>query len=241
VGEAPPASAPVATGELVIVTNPAGAIVSVDGKEFGAAPVHVTGLLPGSHLLAARTATGETAQQVVDVVAGRSMVVNLQITPAIPSPPPAATVPATAAESGGTASSTAVTAKPATVPIDVHSPRMAPEPPGGWTGSRKIPWIWLALDAAALAGVIAGTAIAVEEGSSDTDYGQYGEVSSNSGDPLPGIVTAAVSGTCLLVFGVITIGAFNSPGPAAEAGARYGKRSDSNRRSAHGLSLGGAW
>jgi hypothetical protein len=65
------ASAPVpVTGELSIVTDPAGAQVTVDGKAAGASPLTVNGLTPGEHALTVSGPTG-SAQRTVQVVAGQ--------------------------------------------------------------------------------------------------------------------------------------------------------------------------
>lgn len=103
-----------ATGALVIVSDPPGAQVSIDGEAVGAAPVKRT-LLPGDHLVEAKFAQGK-ASQVVKVAAGQSAVVNLT--------PPVGT--STAPASTGT-----TTAPPPPPPSTSGTTTPPPPPPPG--------------------------------------------------------------------------------------------------------------
>lgn len=84
---APAPAAAQDTGQVVVITDPPGCVVSADGAAIGPAPVTVPSLLPGAHLISVVCDTGATDQRVIEVVAGRSDVVSFVL--ASPAPPTA--------------------------------------------------------------------------------------------------------------------------------------------------------
>ncbi len=83
----PPASTTGSLGSLAVRTEPAGAIVIVDGKRLGASPVTVPVIEPGDHSVVIQHA-GRTFRQAVRLAAGET--VSL-VVPLSPAPAPAAT------------------------------------------------------------------------------------------------------------------------------------------------------
>lgn len=83
----------------MVVSEPAGAVVQVDGQKSGVAPTTLRGLLPGDHLVEARWADGATAADVAKVTAGTSTLIRLKApagqkaAPLPPPPPPPAVIP----------------------------------------------------------------------------------------------------------------------------------------------------
>lgn len=118
----PPATDVPATGQLLIVTEPAGAAVTVDGRDVGTSPATVADLLPGSHLVIVTWPDGRRADQVADVEAGRSALVRMVAPAAPPAPGPA---PDAAA---GAPSPPVATPPVATAPSPVDAPTAAPGP-----------------------------------------------------------------------------------------------------------------
>lgn len=79
------------TAQIVVITSPEGALVSVDGVELGRSPQVAAGLSPGGHLVVASSEDGRRVQQLVQVDAGRSVAVELAL-PALDGPPPQPTL-----------------------------------------------------------------------------------------------------------------------------------------------------
>src|SRR5690349_20152154 len=67
------------TGQLLIVTEPAGARVFVDGRAVGVAPISVPDLLPGPHIVVAVGEDGARVEQIAEVTAGRSELARLTV------------------------------------------------------------------------------------------------------------------------------------------------------------------
>jgi hypothetical protein len=80
----------VATGDLQVASEPAGAAVSVDGIPRGNAPTTVNGLAVGAHTVLVTGEGGRTASQQVEVVAGTPASVTLTVPG--PSAPPTGVV-----------------------------------------------------------------------------------------------------------------------------------------------------
>jgi hypothetical protein len=82
-------------GQLVIVTDPAGARISVDGRFIGLAPLTIPDLIPGDHLVSAAFESGQHTDEIAHVVAGESHVVRLALggTAGAPQAPPASSAP----------------------------------------------------------------------------------------------------------------------------------------------------
>jgi len=116
-------------GSLRVITNVPGAIVSLDGVDIGVAPAAKGSLAPGEHVVAARAAGYESAEQTVTVIAGRERVVSLRFTTASAGVPrilvqasvPEATVTIDG-EDFGTAPVTIEPAEPGTHSIVVRAP-----------------------------------------------------------------------------------------------------------------------
>jgi len=94
-------------GEVYVVTAPPGAIVSCDGAVRGAAPLTITGLAPGEHLLVARRQDYREARRTVSVRAGQRMAAELSLEPVtglvlMQSEPPGAEVRIEGADRGRT-------------------------------------------------------------------------------------------------------------------------------------------
>ena len=66
-------------GALRVATDPAGATISVDGRERGAAPLEVEDLAPGEHAVVARAARHAPARERVVVEPGRTASVELRL------------------------------------------------------------------------------------------------------------------------------------------------------------------
>jgi hypothetical protein len=66
-------------GQLIIVSEPSGAQVSIDGRLIGTAPVTVPDLLPGDHLVTIVASNGSRAEQIATVAAGESRVVRISV------------------------------------------------------------------------------------------------------------------------------------------------------------------
>lgn len=124
-----------AQGALVIVTDPPGQEITIDGERAGTSPVKRS-LMPGDHLIEARLPQGKVSR-VVKVAAGESTVVNLAATPAAPPPagtsagtaPPPATPPGAAPPPATPPPATTPPAEADKVPAaDASAP--APPPPG---------------------------------------------------------------------------------------------------------------
>lgn len=102
------------TGQILVVTEPAAAHVFVDGRDVGAAPVSVPALVPGAHLVVAIADDGTRVEQVVEIVTGRSTLVQIPIPAAAPpSTAPSPSLGSTEAESD-TATATAATSSAST-------------------------------------------------------------------------------------------------------------------------------
>ena len=117
-------------GQLMVVTEPAGASISVDTAAAGVAPVRLDNLNPGEHLVTA-TLNGASASQVAIVVAGRSQVLQLTLRPAgtvAPaanvSPParPSAGPPPSPRPSAEVVNSQVSVAAPTIIGVDQQSP-----------------------------------------------------------------------------------------------------------------------
>jgi hypothetical protein len=67
-----------ATGQLVIMSTPPGATVSIDGTRAGRAPLTKPHLLPGEHMVSAHWPDDREASVITKVVAGQSTVVQLE-------------------------------------------------------------------------------------------------------------------------------------------------------------------
>jgi hypothetical protein len=74
----PPPSSNKATGDLEIVSTPAGAQVILDGKPRGATPLTVTDLKPGRHAVELRGESG-TIQRPVTITAGQTAQIDESI------------------------------------------------------------------------------------------------------------------------------------------------------------------
>lgn len=129
------------TGQVVVVTEPSGATVHVDGREVGLAPVTVAALVPGAHLVVAIAADGSRAEQVVEVEADRSQLVQLVLAaPQISTPPPPPTemvvepLEPAPAEPGVTPGTTPIEAIE-TAPVELVATDLSREPSVGPTVS----------------------------------------------------------------------------------------------------------
>ena len=76
---------PKRSGQLIIVSAPSGAQITVDGEMIGPAPVTAADLLPGEHLIEALWNDGKSATTIAKVDDGLSHVVRL--TPSESAPP----------------------------------------------------------------------------------------------------------------------------------------------------------
>lgn len=113
-------------GQLIVLTEPPGGVVTVDGTKVGTAPVTVKDLLPGKHLVAADNGK-ETLHQVVEIKAGESQLITLKFAAGAlaPTPPPASTPATRAAPPPAPAepSPLAPAAKPAEVAANAPVPQ----------------------------------------------------------------------------------------------------------------------
>ncbi|HXJ21855.1 MAG TPA: PEGA domain-containing protein [Polyangia bacterium] len=84
--------APVATGgsSLRVIANEPDVAVFVDGEDKGHAPVTVSDIKPGEHIVGARKKTFKPQEQTVRVAAGESAIVNFKMEAAPPDRPHAA-------------------------------------------------------------------------------------------------------------------------------------------------------
>jgi hypothetical protein len=78
-------------GQLVIITNPTGATVAVDGQNLGLAPVTARNLLPGDHVVQIWFPDGKYLSRVEKVAPDSSGVASFDA--AAPTPPPAVATP----------------------------------------------------------------------------------------------------------------------------------------------------
>jgi hypothetical protein len=126
-----PAPAVPQLGNLVVVTDPGGADVVVDGKVLGKAPLAAQNLTAGDHNVVARFVNGTTASGVAHVVAGSSAVLQLKGPPApvvAPAPvvTPAPGTPPSGTPPSGMAPGAAPGTTPAPAPGTPDSPRATP-------------------------------------------------------------------------------------------------------------------
>ncbi len=115
-------------GQLIVMTEPPGAAVTVDGTKVGTAPVTVKDLLPGKHLVAADNGK-ETLHQVVEIKAGESQLITLKFaagSPA-PTPPPASTPTTQSAPPPATAPAEPSPLAPAPKPAEVAANAPVPQ------------------------------------------------------------------------------------------------------------------
>src|SRR5260370_23125912 len=96
---APTPAAP-QVGNVVVVTEPGGADVFIDGKALGKAPLAAQNLTAGDHNVVVRFANGQSASGVAHVLAGASAVPQLKAPPSpavapapVVTPPPSGTPP----------------------------------------------------------------------------------------------------------------------------------------------------
>ncbi|MBI5495234.1 MAG: PEGA domain-containing protein [Deltaproteobacteria bacterium] len=82
---------PVKPTRLVVVTDPPGALVSVDGKAVGPAPYSVNDLAQGPHSVAVQLQGYQPQSTKVDLKIGEASEVRLTLQSNKPAPPPAAT------------------------------------------------------------------------------------------------------------------------------------------------------
>jgi len=85
------------TGGLAVSTSPAGARITVDGKDAGISPVTLTSLPAGTHTLNVSSAGYMSQEQAVNVIADQTRAVSIVLTPLSPvsGKPAAGLVPAT--------------------------------------------------------------------------------------------------------------------------------------------------
>jgi hypothetical protein len=95
------------TGDLVIVSNPPGADIRIDGESAGRAPV-TRHLMPGDHLVEASWPGQPPVSELAKVLAGRSNLLQLHLPGAAPTP---------------------VAAPPSAPPPPAAPPQAAPPPP----------------------------------------------------------------------------------------------------------------
>jgi hypothetical protein len=196
---APVASAQT-TGQIIVTTTPSGANVSVDGEPVGASPAIVRDLMPGAHLVSVAGADGAHLERIVEVAAGQSMQVPMELAPAPPAavvaPPPP---PPTVAEQLTPAASPSI---PTLEPIEANF-GLAREPEGGWNGNRGQDH-----------GLLVAAVILLGLGA--VGFGLFAV------DPLLGALTGPVLALFGGIFLIIDLSAPSSPGPARESGAVYG-------------------
>lgn len=89
-------------GEVKILTNVQGASILFDGDAVGVAPVTLTDVRPGTHLVEARGADGGKTSQNVEVRSGETTVVRLELTAATPVSPTKSRVRVVASVAGAT-------------------------------------------------------------------------------------------------------------------------------------------
>ncbi|PKN55854.1 MAG: hypothetical protein CVU56_19145 [Deltaproteobacteria bacterium HGW-Deltaproteobacteria-14] len=90
------------TGEVKILANVQGASILFDGDAVGVAPVTLSDVRPGNHLVEARGADGATTSKNVDVRAGETTVVRIEMAAAAPASPTKARVRVVANVAGAT-------------------------------------------------------------------------------------------------------------------------------------------
>jgi hypothetical protein len=153
-------------GRLQILCETPGAVLGVDGKEVGVAPL--PGPLwtaPGRHMITATHATAAPGLAYAEVTAGRQHTVTVRLSPLAPAAPP------TVAQNPGYAPATQATVVPA--PTEVQAPAAAPvAKDGGWLLGRK--WAWVATGSAVL---FAGSAAVIGAGAKS----RYDELRSSCG------------------------------------------------------------
>ena len=198
------AETPLQSGQLVISTQPSGAAVSVDGKSYGTTPTAVAGLLPGAHIVVVKHVSGRDAQQVVQVVAGQSSVVDM--TDAAPVGAPAAAAPAAPTPAAP------APVEPALPPIDVSAPAQ-PAPVKDWNGGRVYHPVLYAITGVTALATIVGLSLVTSDGKCGT-----GPCSKHAGL----YAFTALSGAGALAFGILSL-ATPTSGAAAESGARFGQ------------------
>jgi eukaryotic-like serine/threonine-protein kinase len=80
---APPRAAQpaIVPGQLSFDSNPAGALVTIDGQSQGVTPLNLTNLLPGHHTITISKSGFATEMRAVDVTSGSKSVVSIQLAP----------------------------------------------------------------------------------------------------------------------------------------------------------------
>lgn len=140
-------------GRLQIFCETPGAVLGVDGKEVGVAPLpSPLWMAPGRHMITATHASAAPGLAYAEVTAGGQHTVTVQLSPLVPAAPPAL------AQSPTYAPTAQATVMP--VPTEVQTPAAAPvETDEGWLLGRK--WAWVATGSAVL---FAGSAAVIGAG-----------------------------------------------------------------------------
>lgn len=231
-GAADAQPAPESVGQIVVMTEPVGAQISVDGRSAGTSPVTVRDLMPGVHLVTAVMPDGRRIDQTVEIEAGRSSLVRFPAGGAAASPPETRPAEPPPVESPP--------AQPQVQPVEPTSTqhRAASDAPleadlgdlgdtswrGSGTGGLRTGGLVVTLIGAACLAVGFGLLAALlDEG--DPDPVQY---------IAPPLLLA--TGVPLLIVGLVVVG---NPAPpeATEAGVRFGSRDAADFRVARGLRL----
>jgi len=74
-----PAQPAIVSGQLSLDSNPAGAVVAIDGQSQGVTPLTLTNLLPGHHTITISKSGFATEMRAVDVTSGSKSVVSVQL------------------------------------------------------------------------------------------------------------------------------------------------------------------
>jgi hypothetical protein len=85
-----PAAAPVSTSSLRVISNEPDVAVFVDGEDKGRAPVTISDIKPGEHIVGGRKKAFKAQEQTVRVTAGENAIVSFRMEAAPPDRPHAA-------------------------------------------------------------------------------------------------------------------------------------------------------
>ena len=85
-----PAAAPVAATTLRVISSEPDVAVFIDGEDKGRAPVTITDIKPGEHIVGARKKAFKAQEQTVRVTAGENAIVSFRMEAAPPDRPHAA-------------------------------------------------------------------------------------------------------------------------------------------------------
>lgn len=120
-------------GMLVVVSEPPGARIAIDGEAVGRAPTRNRELLPGEHLVVATWADQTTRSVVAHVLADRSTVVRVRhdepaAAPEPSSPAPPAAMPAAPEPTSAAPATPEAAPEPSMVTPTAPQPAFAPSP-----------------------------------------------------------------------------------------------------------------